>query len=71
MTKSFFLTKKCSSYSPTYSPFFKGKKLTVLNVGPYGTERELWWDLGLSPSLSFQCLYMPVIESGVKNDQLC
>lgn len=45
------------------------KKLTVLNVGPYGAERELQWDLGLSPSLSFQSLYMPEIESGVKNDQ--
>lgn len=70
MTKCFFLTKKCSSYPPSSPLFLKGKKLTVLNVGPYGAERELQWDLGLSPSLSFRHLYMPEIESGVKNDQL-
>lgn len=67
MTKCFFLTKKCSSLPP---PVFKEKKLTMLNVGPYGAERELWWDLGISLSLSFRHLYMPEIESGVKNDQL-
>lgn len=54
---------------PPTPPPLKEKKLTMLNVGPYGAERELRWDLGLSPSLSFRRLYMPEIESGVKNDQ--